>query len=229
MARILVADDEENIRFLVASALKTQSHTVEQVPDGSTALRSLSDGRFDLAVLDLNMPGLDGFAVLERMQARAIKTPVIFLTARDGVEDRVRGLRGGGQDYVVKPFSLEELLARVDLVLSRTGLEQAQSVLRLDNLVLDIDAHRVTRGEHEITLSPTEFKLLRVLLDNAGRVLSRNQIVEDVWDFAYDGDASVIETYVSYLRKKIDFCDPKLIHTVRGVGYVMRVDTRSSR
>ena len=168
------------------------------------------------------MPDLDGFEVCRRMRNGGVKTPVLFLTARDATEDKVRGLTLGGDDYLVKPFSLDELVARISAVLRRSGLERAGAVLRCADLEMDDDAHLVRRGGAEVPLSPTEYNLLRFLLANQGRVLSKPQILDHVWQYDFGGDGGVVETYIGYLRKKVDHVDPRLIQTVRGFGYALR-------
>ncbi len=177
-----------------------------------------------MIVLDVMLPDLDGFEVCRRLRGDGVDTPVLFLTARDGTEDTVRGLTLGGDDYVTKPFSLEEIVARVQALLRRTGRAAPSSKLALADLEMDDDAHVVRRAGVRIDLSATEYKLLRHLLGNAGRVLSRAQILDHVWEYDFGGSAGVVETYVSYLRKKVDRFDPPLIHTVRGVGYTLRVE-----
>ena len=222
--RVLVVDDEENISFLVESALQLDGIETSKAADGYQALAAVKTFHPHAIVLDVMMPGIDGFEVLRRLRTDGVKTPVVFLTARDGVDDRVRGLTSGGDDYVVKPFAIAELVARVRVALRHSDIGVDGTVLSLADLELDHDAHRVTRTGQAVTLSPTEYKLLRYLLLNAGRVLSRAQILDHVWNYDFDGDASVVETYMSYLRRKIDTVEPKLIHTVRGVGYCLRVD-----
>ena len=225
--RILVADDEEYTRDLLSTALRFVGYDVDVAADGIQAVDKAVSSRPDLVVLDVMMPGRDGFEVLRRLRADGITTPVIFLTARDTTEDKLSGFTKGGDDYVTKPFSLEELLARVRAVLQRSAGVDATAPStrhRYLDLVLDEDEHRVWRGERLIALSPTEFKLLRYLLLNAGRVLPKSQILDHVWEYAFDGDGSVVEVYMSYLRKKIDTVEPKLLHTVRGVGYTLRSD-----
>lgn len=223
--RVLVVDDEENIRFLVESGLQLAGMETLGAADGREGLAAaLGDFRPDLIILDVMMPELDGFQVLARLREGGVRTPVIFLTARDSVDDRVQGLSVGGDDYVVKPFAIAELIARVKLRLQSAGVYQTQSVLRCADLELDTEAHRVTRAGATIELSPTEYKLLHYLLLNTGRVLSRAQLLDHVWEYDFDGDSSVVDTYISYLRKKLDQDDPKLIHTVRGVGFCLRVD-----
>jgi two-component system OmpR family response regulator len=174
-------------------------------------------------VLDVMMPDLDGFEVCRRLRADGNKVPVLFLTAKDTVEDKVRGLTLGGDDYLVKPFSLEELVARAQALLRRAGVAAAASpVMRCADLELDDDAHRVTRAGDEVSLSPTEFNLLRFLMENEGRVMSKAQILDHVWQYDFGGDGGVVETYIGYLRRKLDTGEPKLIHTIRGVGYTLR-------
>jgi len=172
------------------------------------------------------LPDIDGIEVLRRLAAEGRRVPIIFLTARDATEDKVHGLTVGGDDYVTKPFSVEELVARVRVVLRRHGQAQGAPRLAYADLELDEDAHEVRRGGRPVDLTPTEFRLLRYLLVNAGRVLSRNQILDHVWDYDFGGDASVLDTYISYLRRKIDSAGPPLIQTVRGVGYVLRTPRR---
>jgi two-component system, OmpR family, response regulator len=220
--RILLVDDEENLRTMLAAALAHSRFEVETAVDGREALAKVPKFLPDLILLDVMMPDLDGFEVCRRLRTSAVKTPIVFLTARDDTDDKVRGLTTGGDDYLVKPFSLEELVARIDAVLRRTRPQLANRVLRCAGLELDDDAHRVTRGGAEIPLSPTEFNLLRFLLANQGRVLSRAQILDHVWDYDFDGDGRIVETYVAYLRRKLDPHGPRLIQTVRGIGYCLR-------
>ena len=222
--RVLVVDDEENIGFLVETALRLDGISTERSVDGRSALRAVESFRPDVIVLDVMMPELDGFEVVRRLRDGGSKTPVIFLTARDGVADRVRGLTQGGDDYMVKPFDIGELAARVRVALRHSGYTERATVLRVSDLELDDEAHRVIRAGDTITLSPTEYKLLRYLLINTGRVLSRSQILDHVWPYDFEGDPSVVETYMSYLRRKVDQTEPRLLHTVRGIGYTLRVD-----
>ncbi len=221
---ILVVDDEENIRFLVESGLSLAGLDTVSATNGREALAQVAEHRPHLIVLDVMMPELDGFEVLRRLRESGDKTPVIFLTARDATEDRVAGLTSGGDDYVVKPFAIAELVARVRLRLAQSGKATKDSILRCADLELDVDAHRITRGGATIELSPTEYKLLHYLLTNTGRVLSRAQILQHVWEYDFDGDSSVVDTYVSYLRRKLDSGEPKLLHTIRGVGFCLRAD-----
>ena len=222
--RVLVVDDEENIRYLVGSALQLAGFDTAVVESGADAVDTAATFHPDVVVLDVMLPDLDGFTVLQRLRDRGSTAPVIFLTARDGTEDRVRGLTTGGADYQVKPFAVAELVARVRLRLDQAGTGTTSRVLRCANLDLDPDAHRVTRAGEVIHLSPTEYKLLHYLLVNAGRVLNRAQMLDHVWSYDFDGDSSVVDTYISYLRRKIDHVEPKLIHTIRGVGFTLRVE-----
>jgi two-component system OmpR family response regulator len=222
--RVLVVDDEENIRFLVESGLALAGISTMAAENGRAALEAVAEFKPDLIVLDVMMPELDGFEVLTRLRDSGSKTPVIFLSARDSTDDRVRGLTTGGDDYVVKPFAIAELVARVQLRLQQAGKARESTVLRCADLELDTEAHRVTRAGETIELSPTEYKLLHYLLLNTGRVLSRTQLLDHVWDYHFDGDSSVVDTYISYLRRKLDQVEPKLIHTIRGVGFCLRVN-----
>jgi two-component system OmpR family response regulator len=220
--RLLLVDDELHLRSMLEAALRHSGFDVHAVESGREALEAVGPVEPDLVVLDVMLPDLDGFEVCRRWRQEGRRTPVVFLTARDATEDKVRGLTTGGDDYLVKPFSLEELVARIQAVLRRTGAGRPDAVLRCADLVLDDDAHRVTRAGTEVSLSPTEFNLLRFLLANQGRVLSKAQILDHVWNYDFGGDGGVVETYVGYLRRKIDDVDPRLIHTIRGVGYVLR-------
>ena len=218
---MLVVDDEENIVFLVESALQLQGYTTATAADGRTALALLDEFRPDLVVLDVMLPDVDGFTVLRRMRDAGSQVPVIFLSARDGTDDRVHGLTIGGDDYMVKPFAVAELVARVRLSLRRRGGVDDRTLACAD-LVLDDDAHRVTRAGVVVSLSPTEYTLLRYLMVNAGRVVTRAQILDHVWHYDFDGDSSVVDTFISYVRRKVDHVEPKLVHTIRGVGYSLR-------
>lgn len=219
--RALVVDDEENICFVVAHELRAHNFEVDVAGTAAEALRLITSHQPDVIVLDVMLPDMNGFALLELLRDSGIETPVLFLTARDGTSDRVRGLTGGGADYVVKPFALAELVARVKLRL-REGGDATDRRLRCGGLVLDDDTHQVTRDGQVIHLSPTEFRLLRELLIDQGRVLSRAQLLDRVWDFAFDGDPGIVDKYVSYLRRKIDTTDDKLIHTIRGIGFSVK-------
>ncbi len=222
-ARVLVVDDEPNITELVAMALRYEGFSVQTATSGRDAVSAVAAFAPALVILDIMLPDIDGIEVLRRLVAQGRKVPIIFLTAKDATEDKVHGLTVGGDDYVTKPFSVEELVARVRVVLRRhAGGENGGSRLALADLEVDEDAHEVRRAGQVIELTPTEYRLLRYLLVNAGRVLTRAQILDHVWDYDFGGDASVLETYVSYLRRKVDRYPPPLIQTVRGVGYVLR-------
>jgi len=221
-ARLLVVDDEPNIRELLSASLRFSGFEVMAARDGREAVQLAERARPDLVVLDIMLPDLDGFAVAERLRATGRRIPVVFLTARDGTDDKVTGL-GLGDDYVTKPFSLEEVVARIRAVLRRTrGDIDPPSRLQVADLELDEDAHLVMRAGKPVRLSPTEFKLLHYFMVNAGRVVSKAQILDHVWNYDFGGDAGVVESYVSYLRRKIDRVEPRLIHTLRGVGYILR-------
>lgn len=222
---VLAVDDELHIRELVHMGLATQGFRVTEAATGREALDAIERDRPDLVVLDVMLPDLDGFEVARRVRKAAgthRDTPIIFLTARDRTEDRIEGLRLGSDDYVTKPFSIEELSERVRAVLRRTGRSgPATSRLELADLVLDEDTREVWRAGRPVELTATEYRLLHYLLSNAPRVLTREQILDEVWDYGFTSNASVLETYVSYLRQKVDTVEPKLLHTVRGVGYRM--------
>jgi two-component system, OmpR family, response regulator len=220
---VLVVEDEEAIRELVATALRFTGFRVMITDSGRGALAEARRAAYDLIVLDVNLPDLDGFAVCRKLRADGDQVPVVFLTARDDPADLRAGFTGGGDDYVTKPFSLEELLLRIEAVLRRTRTQQTEPArLATGDVVLDEDACRVWRGGVEVSLSPTEFRLLRYLMLNRDRVVSRNQILDHVWDYEFAGDPSAVETYVSYLRRKLDDRDGQLIRTVRGFGYSLR-------
>jgi two-component system, OmpR family, response regulator len=222
-AHILVVDDEANIRDLLSIALRHVGFEVTTADTCLAAQNIVVKQAPDLLVLDVMLPDGDGIELCQRLRRDGMRAPVLFLTARDATEDKVRGLTVGGDDYVTKPFSLEELVARVRAVLRRVqGDENVAKALSFADVVLDDDSHEVRRDGHVVNLSPTEFKLLRFLIANAGRVLSKAQILDHVWQYDFDGDANVVETYVSYLRKKLDPLGPPILHTVRGVGYVLR-------
>ena len=222
-ARVLVVDDEDSITDLVATALRYVGFEVAVASNGRQALERAGTFRPELVVLDVMLPDLDGFEVVRRLRSDGVRVPIVFLTARDATEDKVAGLTIGGDDYVTKPFSLEELVARVRAVLRRTGGGPEQTGrLQIADLELDEDSHQVWRAGQPVELTATEFKLLRYLMMNARRVLSKAQILDHVWNYDFGGDGSIVETYISYLRKKVDPSEPRLIHTVRGVGYTLR-------
>lgn len=220
--RLLLVDDEDNLRSMLEAALRHSGFEVHPAVNGRDALEAVPQVKPDLIVLDVMLPDLDGFDVCQRLRSTGDRTPVLFLTARDATEDKVRGLTMGGDDYLVKPFSLDELVARINAVLRRTGNAKDDGQLRCVDLELDDEAHLVTRAGAEVALSPTEYNLLRYLLLNQGRVLSKAQILDHVWQYDFGGDGGVVETYIGYLRKKIDTVEPRLIQTVRGVGYTLR-------
>ncbi|GAT70112.1 response regulator transcription factor [Planomonospora sp. ID91781] len=224
-ARLLIVEDEPNILELLAASLRFAGFGVNTAGNGADAVAAVQRHRPDLIVLDVMLPDMDGFDVVRRLRGGGTDTPVLFLTARDAVEDKIRGLTAGGDDYVTKPFSLEEVVARIRAVLRRTGGGDAFARpprLTFADVELDEESHEVWRGGRAVALSPTEFKLLRYFMANAGRVLSKAQILDHVWDYDFRGDVGIVESYVSVLRRKIDNTDPRLIHTLRGVGYVLR-------
>jgi two-component system OmpR family response regulator len=224
--RVLVVDDEPNISALLSATLRLVAFDVRVADSGHGALVAIEEFEPDLVVLDVMLPDLDGFDVARRLRASGRVTPVLFLTARDAVEDRVAGLTAGADDYVSKPFSLEEVVLRIRAILRRSQPELEApdaGVLRYADLELDEDAHEVRRAGRLVDLSPTEFNLLKYLLVNAGRVVSKAQILDRVWKYDFGGDGRIVESYVYYLRRKIDNTGLPLIHTVRGVGYALRL------
>jgi two-component system OmpR family response regulator len=221
--RVLVVEDEDSIRDLVATALRFTGFPVSAVASGRAAIAEVLNEPFDLLILDVNLPDVDGYEICRKIRADGNNVAVIFLTARDDPADLKSGFTAGGDDYLTKPFSLEELMLRIDAVLRRTGGNQVEtSRLVAGDIVLDQDAYRVWRGDEEISLSPAEFRLLRYLMQNQDRVVSKNQILDHVWDYEYVGDLNAVETYVSYLRKKLGDKDAHLIRTVRGFGYSLQ-------
>jgi two-component system OmpR family response regulator len=222
--RVLVVDDEPALTDLLSMALRYEGWEVRTAADGMTAVRAARAFRPDVVVLDMMLPDFDGLEVLRRMRTTAPEVPVVFLTARDSVEDRVAGLTAGGDDYVTKPFSLEEVVARLRGLMRRSGAQQAasSSLLAVGDLTLDEDSHEVVRGGEEIALTATEFELLRFMMRNPRRVLSKAQILDRVWNYDFGGQANVVELYISYLRKKIDADRAPMIHTMRGAGYVLK-------
>jgi two-component system OmpR family response regulator len=224
--KLLVVDDEPNIGALLAATLRLVGFEVRVAETGTEALSAAAEFGPDLMVLDVMLPDVDGFEVARRLRAAGRPVPVLFLTARDSVEDRISGLTAGGDDYVTKPFSLEEVVLRIRAILRRSkpGSDLVDpGMLRYADLEMDEDAHEVRRGGKLIDLSPTEFNLLRYLLTNAGRVVSKAQILDRVWNYDFGGDGRIVESYVYYLRRKVDKYEPPLIHTVRGVGYALRL------
>jgi two-component system OmpR family response regulator len=223
---VLVVDDEEYIRDLVRTALSFSGFEVVVAADGVTALSETRRIRPDLIVLDINMPGFDGFEVVRRLRDGGDTTPVVFLTARNSSQDLVSGFTKGGDDYITKPFSLEELVVRVQAVIRRSApaVVDTSHIVSFADLEVDERAHLVTRNGQAIDLGPTEFNLLRYFLANPKTVLSKQQILEHVWDYSFTGDPNVVEIYVGYLRRKTEEHGPRLIHTVRGFGYVLRLE-----
>ncbi|GAB2666389.1 response regulator transcription factor [Saccharopolyspora gloriosae] len=225
-ARVLVVDDEPNILELLTAALRLSGFEVRGAASGAEALRAAGDFRPHIVVLDVMLPDQDGFTVARRLRDGGDAVPVLFLTARDAVEDRIAGLTAGGDDYVTKPFSLDEVVLRLRAILRRAQPAQVaepDSRLRYQDLELDEETYEVRRDGRLVNLSPTEFKLLRYLLINAEKVVSKGQILDRVWNYEFGGDSRIVESYISYLRRKVDFTSPALIHTIRGVGYVLRI------
>jgi two-component system, OmpR family, response regulator len=223
-AKVLVVDDEDNIRFLLRTALTHTGYTVSEASNGGDAVRAILKEQPDLVLLDVMMPDFDGFEVLRRVRGQGIDVPVIFLTARDGTDDQIAGLNAGADDYIAKPFSLEAVLARVNAQLRRVNVQRSSdsTTMIYADLTLDDARHQVIRGGQEIELSPTEYNLLRFLMTNQERVVSKPQILQHVWHYDFDGDASIVETYISFLRRKIDDGREPLIKTIRGAGYTIR-------
>ena len=223
--RILIAEDERDLNRLLVKKLTAESYSVDACTNGEEALDCLACARYDAVILDIMMPKMDGLEVLKTMRRKKDTTPVLLLTARDSVEDRVRGLDLGADDYLVKPFAFEELSARLR-VLTRRGSKQTTNRFEIADLTLDADSHRVTRGGSEISLTSREYALLEYMIRNKGHVLSRSQIEEHVWSYAYEGASNMVDVYIRSLRKKIDDGRAqKLIHTVRYAGYVLREET----
>ncbi|HEY3562481.1 MAG TPA: response regulator transcription factor [Kribbella sp.] len=229
MTRLLVVDDEATVRELLSATLRFAGFEVTSAATAGEAVDAALEQPPDLVLLDVMLPDMDGFEVVRRLreQPSAIRNdpvPVLFLTARDRQADKIQGLSLGADDYVTKPFDLEELIARIHAILRRTT-GRASDVLAVGPLALDADGHQVTRDGNPLRVSPTEFRLLHYLMENAGRVVSKAQILERVWRYDFNGDTSIVDTYISYLRRKVDDQEPKLIHTVHGTGYVMRAPT----
>ena len=225
-ARILVVDDEPNIRDLLSQSLRFAGFQVRTVINGAQTISAVLEEEPDLIVLDVMLPDMNGFSVTKRLRDAGYTAPIIFLTAKDETDDKIKGLNVGGDDYVTKPFSLDEIVARIQAVLRRTmQSEDEESVIRSGELTMDQDTHDVYVGDTPIELSPTEFKLLRYLMLNPNRVLSKAQILDHVWEYDFNGDAGIVESYISYLRRKIDpHTSESLIQTKRGFGYMLKVD-----
>ena len=222
--RILIVEDEPAIRDIVATALRYQGHKVTEAQHGRTGLELACESDYDLIVLDVMLPGLDGFEICRQMRDRNKFAPVLFLTARDQPEDRIKGFVTGGDDYLTKPFSVDELVLRVAAILRRTGHEAPSDLMTIGDLTLDPAGQEVRLGGTLIELSPTEFRLLHYLMTNQGVVVSKAQILVNVWDYDFDGSENVVELYIGYLRRKLNHDTAPLVHTKRGAGYVMRED-----
>jgi len=225
--RILVVEDEKKINDIIVKTLKQEKYGVDSCFDGEEALDYIFSVEYDIILLDIMLPKRDGFEVLKSIRKKGIKTPVLFLTARDQIEDRVKGLDLGADDYLVKPFAFEELLARIRVVLRKNSVsgEDSGNILKIANLTVDCNKHEVFRDEISIKLSAKEFSILEYMMRNKGRVVSKEKIEEHVWDFDYEGGSNIVEVYIKFLRKKIDNdFSPKLIHTIRRVGYVLKVE-----
>ena len=225
--RILVVEDEKKINDVIVKTLKKEKYGVDSCFDGEEALDYIFSVEYDIILLDIMLPKKNGFEVMESMRKKGIKTPVLFLTARDQIEDRVKGLDLGADDYLVKPFAFEELLARIRVVLRKNSGsgEDSGNVLKIANLTVDCNKHEVFRDDVSIKLSAKEFSILEYMMRNKGRVVSKEKIEEHVWDFDYEGGSNIVEVYIKFLRKKVDNdFSPKLIHTIRRVGYILKVE-----
>lgn len=221
--KVLVVDDEPNIRDLLSASLRFQGHQVLTAANGNEAINKIVDNQPDVVLLDVMLPDISGFGVTKKIRSLGIETPILFLTARDDTEDKVTGLTVGGDDYVTKPFSLDEIIARISAIMRRTGKDQTKSVTSVGELTINEDAHEVTVNGQLVDLSPTEYQLLRYLATNPNRVLTKAQILDHVWEYDFNGEMGIVESYVSYLRKKLDpISTEPLIITKRGVGYMLK-------
>ena len=221
--KVLVVDDEPNIRDLLSASLRFQGHQVLTAANGNEAINKIVDNQPDVVLLDVMLPDISGFGVTKKIRSLGIETPILFLTARDDTEDKVTGLTVGGDDYVTKPFSLDEIIARISAILRRTGKDQTKPVISVGELTINEDAHEVTVNGQLVDLSPTEYQLLRYLATNPNRVLTKAQILDHVWEYDFNGEMGIVESYVSYLRKKLDpISTEPLIVTKRGVGYMLK-------
>ena len=221
--KVLVVDDEPNIRDLLSASLRFQGHQVLTAANGNEAINKIVDNQPDVVLLDVMLPDISGFGVTKKIRSLGIETPILFLTARDDTEDKVTGLTVGGDDYVTKPFSLDEIIARISAIMRRTGKDQTKSVISVGELTINEDAHEVTVNGKLVDLSPTEYQLLRYLATNPNRVLTKAQILDHVWEYDFNGEMGIVESYVSYLRKKLDpISTEPLIVTKRGVGYMLK-------
>ena len=222
--RILVVEDEVNLNDIIVKKLKLEHYGVDSCFDGKEALDYIFSAEYDVILLDIMLPKLDGFEVLKKIKNKNIKTPVLLLTARDGIEDRVQGLDFGADDYLVKPFAFDELLARIRVLLRR-NTDNASNIFTLSNLTVNCNSHEVFRDNTSIKLSTREFTILEYMIRNKEKVLSREKIEQHIWDYNYEGGTNVVDVYIRYLRKKIDDnFSPKLIHTIRGIGYILKVE-----
>lgn len=225
--RILIVDDEPNIRELLSTSLRFAGFGVRAVGNGAQTISAVLEEEPDLIVLDVMLPDMNGFSVTKRLRSAGYTAPIIFLTAKDDTEDKIEGLTVGGDDYVTKPFSLDEIVARIKAVLRRTIQEDEDTVLSIGPITMDQDTHEVHVEGSSVELSPTEFKLLRYLMQNANRVLSKAQILDHVWEYDFNGDAGIVESYISYLRRKLDpLTEESLIQTKRGFGYMLKTETK---
>ncbi|MDO4241448.1 MAG: response regulator transcription factor [Microbacteriaceae bacterium] len=223
--RVLIVDDEPSIRELLMTGLRFSGFGVRCVANGAAAISAVLEEEPELILLDVMLPDMNGFSVTERLREAGYTAPILFLTARDDVNDRIRGLNVGGDDYVTKPFSMDEIVARIKAILRRTHPEEEIIELSLGPITMDQDTHEVHVGDSSVELSPTEYKLLRYLMQNPNRVLSKTQILDHVWEYDFNGDAGIVESYVSYLRRKLDpLTKESMIHTKRGFGYMLKID-----
>ena len=224
--RILVVEDEKNLNDIIVKKLKNEKYGVDSCFDGKDAIDYILATEYDVIILDIMLPKLNGFEVLKSIRNKNIKTPVLMLTAKDGIEDKVQGLDLGADDYLIKPFSFEELLARIRVLLRRNSTNNnANNIYKIANLTVDIDSRSVFRDDKSIKLSTREFTILEYLIRNKGKVLSRDSIEQHIWDYEYEGGTNVVDVYIRYLRKKIDDgYSPKLIYTIRNIGYVLKVE-----
>ncbi|MBT1018613.1 response regulator transcription factor [Canibacter sp. lx-72] len=223
--RILIVDDEPNIRELLMTTLRHAGFGVRGVSNGAQTISAVLEEEPDMILLDIMLPDMNGFSVTERLREAGYTAPILFLTAKDDTEDKIKGLSIGGDDYVTKPFSLDEIIARIKAILRRTTPEEETMALSIGPITMDQDTHEVQVGEARIELSPTEYKLLRYLMQNPNRVLSKTQILDHVWEYDFNGDAGIVESYISYLRRKLDpLTQEPLIHTKRGFGYMLKID-----
>ncbi len=222
--KILIVDDEPNIRDLLTTTLRFQGFAVQSVSNGAGTISAVLAEEPDLIVLDVMLPDMNGFSVTKRLRSAGYTSPILFLTAKDDTQDKITGLTVGGDDYVTKPFSLDEIVARINAILRRTMAKEEEAMIIAGEITMDQDTHEVKVGENTLDLSPTEFKLLRYMMLNPNRVLSKSQILDHVWEYDFNGDAGIVESYISYLRRKIDpIASEPLIQTKRGFGYMLRV------